>query len=53
MKPRHAEDGAAQIDVFVARQIFMKTGADFEQHADATAHRSGTHGGIGDAGQDL
>ena len=50
---RHAEDGAAQIDVLMPGKIFVKTGADFEQHADAAAHRSGAYRRVGDAGEDL
>ena len=33
--PRHAEDGAVEIDVLAAGELGMKAGADLEQARDA------------------
>src|SRR5579885_1135532 len=37
LPPAHAENGAIQVDVFAARQLRMKAGADFEQAAHRPA----------------
>src|SRR6476659_1524544 len=36
LRARHAQDCAVQINILPAGQFRMKTGADFEQRADAT-----------------
>src|SRR5260370_29938307 len=45
----HAEDGAGEKRVFVAGQLRMKAGADFEERADAAVNLRPTSGGAGDA----
>src|SRR6266436_2463145 len=45
----HAEDGAGEKRVFVAGQLGMKAGADFEKRADAAVNLRPTSGGAGDA----
>src|SRR2546430_11141059 len=49
----HAEDGTGQKRVLVAGQLGMKTGADFEERADAAVNLRPTSGGAGDARQDF
>ncbi len=45
----HAENGAAQKNIFAAGQLGMEAGADFEQAADAAVERGAALGGARDA----
>jgi len=47
----HAQDRAAEENVFAAGQLRMKAGADFEQAADAPVEFRAPHGGPRDARQ--
>src|SRR5487761_1605936 len=49
----HAENRAAEENVFAAGQLRMKAGADFEQAADASVEFRAPHGGPRDARQQL
>ncbi len=50
-RPAHAQDGAAEENVFAAGQLGMEAGADFEQAADAPVNFRETGGGAGDASE--
>src|SRR6266576_4755358 len=49
----HAEDGAGEKRVFVAGQLGMKAGADFEERPAAAVNLRPTSGGTGDARADF
>ena len=49
----HAEDGAVEKNIFPAGQFGMKTGADFEQAADAAADFDPAGARFGDAAENF
>src|SRR5690349_11795601 len=49
----HAENGAGEESIFAARELGMKTGADFEEGADAAADLRPASGGASDARKDF
>src|SRR5467141_4831650 len=49
----HAEDDAGEKRVFVAGQLGMKAGADFEERADTAVNLRPTSSGAGDAREDF
>lgn len=49
----HAEDGSAEEDVFAAGELRMEAGADFEKAGDAAVEFGVSHGGAGDAREQL
>ena len=51
--PRHAQDGAVQVDVLAAAELLVEAHADLEQAADATVDLRPARGRLGDAREDL
>ena len=49
----HAQDGAGEERVFASGKLGVKTGADFEQAADAAVNFRPAGGGASDAGEDF
>ena len=49
----HTEDRAIEVNVFAAGKLVVKTGADFEQCADAAIDVGVSGGGLGDPREDL
>src|SRR5436309_13253833 len=49
----HTEDRAIEVNVFAAGKLVVKTGADFEQCADAAINVGVSGGGLGNARENL
>src|SRR6266481_2974592 len=49
----HAENAAAEIDVFSSGKLFVEAGPYFEQRSNLTSHADGSGGGTSDPGEDL
>ena len=53
LRPAHAEDCAAQKNIFAAGELGVKAGADFEQRSDPAANLDTTLGRVGNPRQNL